>query len=132
MTILVIGLAGTGKTTYCKERLGSDGLCYDLDALASAFRLKEPHEEEHDPSRRMANDLLFGFISHAWQYSENVFIIRTAPSIAELRDINPDMLVVCTKRYIERPSYGETGAVARIGEAARWCDSHGIPVDRRE
>ena len=34
-TILVIGLPGTGKTTYVKKHL-SRGVCYDLDAIAAA------------------------------------------------------------------------------------------------
>ena len=132
MTILVIGLAGTGKTTYCKERLGADGLCYDLDALAAAFRLREPHEEQNEPSRWMANDLLFGFISHAWQYAEHIFIIRTAPTVEEMRDINPDMVVICRKKHTDRPTHDEEGAIRRIELVKNWCNSHGIPVDERE
>ena len=47
MVTLIIGLPSTGKTSYAKNHL-RDGLCYDLDYLASAFRLQTPHEERHD------------------------------------------------------------------------------------
>ena len=60
MVTLIIGLPSTGKTSYAKNHL-RDGLCYDLDYLASAFRLQTPHEERHDAAIRMANDIAFGF-----------------------------------------------------------------------
>ena len=74
-------------------------LAYDLDYLAAAFRLREPHAERDGSARRMANDLLYGFIDNAEQYAENVFIIRAAPSTEELLAIMPDVLVVMCTRY---------------------------------
>ena len=55
MITLVIGLPGSGKSTYAKKNLGG-GLCYELDAIAAAFRLRVPHEEPEGnaAARRMA------------------------------------------------------------------------------
>ena len=74
-------------------------LAYDLDYLAAAFRLCEPHAERDGSARQMANDLLYGFIDNAERYAENVFIIRAAPSTEELLAIMPDILVVMRTRY---------------------------------
>jgi len=101
-TVLVIGLPESGKTTYVQRHIG-DGIAYDLDYIAAAFRLKKPKEEMHDASRKMANRLLKGFIVEAPKYNSKVFIIRTAPYENELYDIFPDRLVICkgkpSKRY---------------------------------
>lgn len=98
MKTLVIGLPRSGKTTYVQNMPGK-WLAYDLDYLAAAFRLCEPHAERDGSARRMANDLLYGFIDNAEQYAENVFIIRAAPSTEELLAIMPDALVVMRTRY---------------------------------
>ena len=98
MKILVIGLPRSGKTTYVQNMPGK-WLAYDLDYLAAAFRLREPHAERDGSARRMANDLLYGFIDNAERYTENVFIIRAAPSTEELLAIMPDVLVVMRTRY---------------------------------
>ena len=98
MKTLVIGLPISGKTTYVQNMPGK-WLAYDLDYLAAAFRLRDPHSERDGSARRMANDLLYGFIENAEQYSENVYIIRAAPSTEELLAIMPDVLVVMRTRY---------------------------------
>ena len=77
---LIIGLAGSGKTTYAKGIMLDESIVYDLDAIASAFRLKQPHEEYHKASRQMANDFLYGFIERISEYTNDAIIIRTAPS----------------------------------------------------
>ncbi len=51
---LVCGLRGCGKSTYVKEHLTDGALAYDMDAIASAFRLRMPHEEYHEAARHMA------------------------------------------------------------------------------
>ena len=128
MITLVIGLRGTGKTTWCREHLGEYGLCYDLDAIASAFRLKQPHEEYHQQARWMANDILYGFITQAWQYTENILVIRTAPSIQEFREINPDVVVYCKHQYIKRGMDDETAAKQRIRQIISYCGRAGVTV----
>lgn len=129
MITLVIGLRGTGKSTYCREHLGEDGLCYDMDAIASAFRLRMPHEEYHAPSRRMANDLLHAFVIKAQEFTDNVLVIRTAPSIFELREINPDRLVVCNHPYVYRQMDDPDYAEKKINEAVKYCRKIGIPIN---
>ena len=132
MIILVIGLRGTGKSTWCKEHLGDDGLCYDMDAIASAFRLRMPHEEYHTEARHMANDLLYGFLAQAEEYTDQIFIIRTAPSVEEIRQINPDVIVVCKKRYALREMDDEKGASNRIRLAEYYARTHDIRLLRPE
>ena len=100
MKTLVIGLPKSGKTTYVQNMPGH-WLAYDLDYLAAAFRLSAPHTERDRSARRMANDMLYGFINNAEQYAENVFIIRAAPSTEELLAILPDVLVVMRTRYYD-------------------------------
>lgn len=48
-------------------------IAYDLDYLAAAFRLREPHVERDNSARCMANDLLYGFIDKAEQYEECLY-----------------------------------------------------------
>ena len=128
MLVLVIGLPGTGKTTYCREHLG-DGLAYDLDAIASAFRLRAPHEETHEVSRRMANDMLWGFIGEANKRASLVFIIRTAPTVDELEDIAPDRVVFCKTQRKAVPIERENKMRERIGVALDWCEIQNIPIE---
>ena len=113
--ILVIGLRGSGKSTYCMKNM-QDGLVYDMDAIASAFRLKYVHEEYFSPARRMANDMMLAFARNAENYVDRVMIIRTAPTILEVEDIAPDEIVVCTKNYVDREMTSRERAQERIND----------------
>lgn len=130
MKTLVIGLPGTGKTTYCKNNLGRDGLCYDLDAVAAALRLRAPHEENHKQAALLANDLLFAFFTHVNDYSRNVYIIRAAPTIDEFKRIAPQRVVVCKKRYIKRNLTGtnEKDMLRRIADIEYYCMRYNIEI----
>lgn len=128
-TILVVGLAGSGKTTLAKERMGADAICYDLDAIAAAFRLREPHEENHKPARDMANDFLQGFIVKAHDYAAKVYIIRTAPSEEEFERINPTSVVVCKGQHTQRFMDDPDAARGRIKEIEKRCERFGVPCD---
>ena len=128
-TVLVIGLVGTGKTQYVKDHLTHNALCYDLDSIASAFRLKQPHDEYFKPARRMANDFLNGFIAKAHEYVDRVYIVRTAPKIDELEHIAPDRLIVCEHQYVYRDMDDRKGAIVRIRDAIKYCEAHNIPVE---
>lgn len=134
MITMVIGLEGSGKSTYVRERMG-DGIAYDLDYIASAFRLRQPHLEYHASSRRLANDLFKAFSTKAIEYNSNVFIIRTAPSIDDLNAIQPNLLVVCKRKnnIKGRPDYQDrdkTDDIERISEAIQWAEAYGIPIEK--
>lgn len=131
-TILVVGLSGCGKSTYCRKHMDDFSLIYDMDAIASAFRLRMPHEEYFKPARNMANDFLFGFIQKAHDYCKNVFIIRTAPKIEEAEQINPTKLVVCKKRHEIREMDDESAALERIELLIEHYKAAGIEVEIQE
>lgn len=127
--VLVIGLRGSGKTTYCRDNLEDDCLVYDLDAIASSFRLKREHEEVYDPARRMANDYLFEFIKKAEEYKvKKIFIIRAAPDMEELERIRPDQVVHCAQQYISRPMRNESESIRRIVKILEWCDEKKVEL----
>lgn len=127
MTILVVGLRGTGKTTYVKEHMTGESLVYDLDAIAGAFRLH--HEEYHKPARKMANDFLNGFVAKAHDYCSTVFIIRTAPRVSEYKMISPNKVVICktVKEILDMDD--REGALKRIEELEKFCEKSGVPVE---
>ncbi len=127
-TILVIGLRGCGKTTYVKDHLDGDSLAYDMDAIASAFRLRSIHEEYYKPARKMANDFLGGFIAKAHEYVKNVYIIRTAPSVKEFTMIDPDELVVCCREYVYREMEKREEAAERIKYVKEYAEKQGVLV----
>lgn len=123
---LVIGLPATGKTTWTRQHLGG-GLAYDLDAIASAFRLGA---EQTSGSRRMAAAIRQGFINSAYGYASNIFIIRSAPDYDELSDTAPDKLVVCTKQYKKRGfSYDAKSEQKKIDEAVEWAKANQIEIE---
>ena len=127
--ILVVGLTGTGKSTYCKTHMDEFSLVYDMDAIAGAFRLKQPHEEYFKPARRMANDFLKGFLAKAQEYSPRLFIIRTAPTIKEAEDIEPDRIVICTKEYVFREMDDRQKAIERIDELQKHFGRKGVDIE---
>lgn len=127
-TILVIGLRGTGKTTYVKKHLDNDSIVYDMDTIASAFRLAKPDEEYYKPARKMANDFLYGFIAKAHDYVSTVYIIRTAPQIKELERIDPDKVIICRKEYQYKPMDDRASALERINEAENYLRLKGIEI----
>lgn len=125
---LIVGLPGTGKSTFAKELLGDTGIAFDLDAIASAFRLRQPHEEYHNQSRHMANDFLHGFIYKARDYSDNIVIIRTAPTIEEAEEIDPDCIVCMRQVYVERQMDNERYVLRRLAALTAWAEAHDIPI----
>ncbi len=128
--ILVCGLPSTGKSTYVRDHMG-DGIAYDLDHIAAAFRLRGPHEEYHSASRSMANDLLPGFIRAAGRYSDIVYIVRTAPTEKELEMIKPKKAVICTKEFDsgrDYPGINREKTRERLKQAVRWCRMNGVEI----
>ena len=124
--ILVCGYPGTGKSTWVREHLG-DGLAYDLDAIAAAFRLRQSHEERHEASRRMANDLLYGFLHSVDEYTDSdVYVIRTAPGMEELEEIAPDRVVMLLERHVKRQESAD--ARERLQSVAEWCEANGVLI----
>lgn len=128
--LLVVGLPGSGKTIYARSHMDSETLVYDLDAIAAAFRLNEPHAEYHEGSRRMANDLLASWAEHAQDYARKIIVIRSAPSVEEAEALNPDKIIYMTRRYIDRDTGNETQALKRIGDLIRWANANGVPVQK--
>ena len=129
MITLVVGMPGSGKTTYVQQRLGAEGLCYDLDYLAAAVRLTAPHKENNKAAWQMMNDLLGGFCRNAEKYSNNVFIIRTAPTISELETIKPSRVVLMDKVYRPLPrDFSEEKFNNKIADLVFWCRQKKIKV----
>ena len=128
-TTLVIGMPSTGKTTYVRQNLAR-GVCYDLDAIAGAIRLRQPKEETYKPARWIANSLIKGFTEAAHRYVNDVWVIRTAPTIDELEDIDPTTLVVMNGGYGDERLNDDRRAVlaVRIKEAVRWAEANGVNV----
>lgn len=132
MLTLVIGVPGSGKSTWVKHHMG-DGLAYDVDAISAAFRLSTSHAERHENARILANSMLRGFASNVRRYSSNVFIIRTAPTVEELCEIDPDRLVVIRtehditgRRDYKRIELKEK--YERIDECVEYAKSNGLSV----
>lgn len=131
--ILIIGLPGTGKTTYAKRAL-KNGVVYDLDAIAAALRLKPIKAESHKAARWLANSLFKGFAEAAGKYSKRILIIRTAPSIEEIIDIDPSEIVICRGGYgnEEIDDKRRSRLAARIQEAESWALANNIKVKEVE
>ena len=132
--ILVVGLPGSGKSTYVKGELGLDAIAYDLDAIAGAFRLTEAHQEPHKGARRMANALMKAFSQRAQEYAPRVFIIRAAPTLEDVALIRPDRVVVCTGLYdiSKRKDYADFNKEmleSRINDLRKYCKINSIPLE---
>ncbi len=131
MLTMVIGMPGTGKSTWVKKHL-QGGLVYELDAIACAFRLTVPHKEPvHAGARRMAAALRDGWLQAAREYSNNLFIVRTAPDEKELSETKPDRIVVCTRQWAVRPyRYDPEVYRKQIERAIEWAEANNVPVER--
>ena len=128
MLTLVVGRPGTGKSQYVREHLDC-GIAYDLDAIAAALRLVAPHEEDHRPSRSVANALLPPFLEQARCFVGAVFVVRTAPTLDELQRIMPDRIVVCTRQYVEPAySFDLLAYATRICDVMTYAEEHGIEL----
>lgn len=95
---LVIGMPGSGKTTYVKQHL-RNGLAFDLDHLSAAFRLSKPHEDTSASARKMAASMVIPFARNARRFAGLVYLIRTAPTIDEFQEISPDAVIICNHRF---------------------------------
>lgn len=131
--ILVIGQPGSGKTTWTRDQLGLDAIAYDLDAIAAAFRLTDPHEEIHRGARKLAARLAQAFAQRAQTFAPRIFIIRSAPSTEEIAQIRPDKLIVCLGRYDIRrrkdfEEFDPEEIEKKIQDAKRFCELNRIPV----
>lgn len=128
---LVIGLPKSGKSTYVRKHLGG-GLAYDLDYIAGAFRLRGPHEEMNRASRILANRMVRAFAINARRLAGHVYIIRTAPTIEEVEELDPDEVVVMRGQYeekrIDEQKIDETRTLEQIEEIIAWANDNGVGV----
>ena len=121
---MVLGLPGAGKTTWTRNHLGG-GLAYDLDQIASAFRL----QDEHTPgARRMAAALRSAWVASAAGYADRIFIIRTAPDYDELSETCPDKIVICTEQRVKRDCDLKE-IQKKIDLAIEWAEANNIPIE---
>lgn len=134
MITLVVGLPGSGKTTYVRSVMG-DGLAYDLDYIAAAFRLRSPHSERHEAARRMANGMAKAFAQNAQRFASQIYMIRSAPTIDEVAAMDPDRIVICSGTYSvsdradhERVDLAEMSE--RIRELEEFAEMNEIPLTR--
>jgi hypothetical protein len=131
--ILVIGLPGSGKTSYVQKHL-KGGVAYDLDYIAAAFRLTQPHAEYHGSARRLANSMAMAFAQNAVQLSNLVYVIRSAPTLDEVSEMMPDEIVVCkgsfdiSGRKDFDKTFNATQAEELIAAVSDWAKSNNIPL----
>ena len=132
--ILVIGKPGSGKTTWTRDQLGLDAMAYDLDAIAAAFRLTDPHAEIHKGSRKLAARLMQAFSQRAQDFAPRIFIIRSAPTPEEISQIKPDRLVICTRQYDIKnrkdfETFNDSEMEKKIEDAKKFAELNRIPVE---
>lgn len=128
---LVIGMPGTGKSTFARNNCDNNTVVYDLDRIAAAFSMQDLASKDshnHVNARRMANDLLRGFVSAAPKYAERVIIIRTAPSIEELEMINPDEIVFFQGDCMQYKIADIQKKRKRQSDALRWAEQNEVGV----
>ena len=78
----------------------------------------------------MAAALRSGWLAAAREYSNNLFVVRTAPDEYELAETKPDRIVVCTKRWTERPyKYDPEEYQMRIDNVIAWAEANEVPVE---
>ena len=130
MLTMVIGLPGSGKSTYVKQHM-KNGLCYELDSIACAFRLTVPHKEEpHAAARSMAASIRRAWLQIAPEYSDNLWIVRTAPDDDELSETMPDKIIVMTKQWVERPyKYDPENYRRQVANAIAWAEANGVEIE---
>ena len=104
-----------------------NSIVYDLDCIASAFRLGRGHNAE---SRDMANALLGGFCSNATEFTDDVIVVRCAPTISEIDEISPDKAVICwTEQNRRNLPRGRVEALQqRVLDAMEWLRCNDIPI----
>ena len=91
MSELTMIVGGKEASEWARMHIG-DGIGYDLDAIAKAFRLGK--DSEHQGARRLARDLFKSFCHSARAYSSKVYIVRAQTSAEELADIEPDRVIL--------------------------------------
>ena len=126
--LLVIGLPGAGKTTYARSHMRDTTLVYDLDYIAAAFRISEQevHEERHGKARAMANDLLLGFVLNASHYTDDIIVIRTAPTIEEVDKIKPTEIVCIDNNLIRKDIEHVADKIERLETIRRYANDKKI------
>lgn len=131
MNIIVMGAPGSGKTTWCRQNLGS-GLMYDLDLIATALRGNkdlhpyEPRSRTFDEdARTVADQLLIPIVEAARRARVDLLVIRTAPTVEELGAINPEEVIWIRSESAERMlrRYAE-----RIAATADMIRQTGTPL----
>lgn len=135
-TTLIIGLPGSGKTTYAKEHC-KGCLFYDLDYLKAALTYSDVHDPDDEGARKVADSFLSSFLIFAPLQNRDLCVIRTAPKIAEMESIKPDKMVVMLSEYdiTDRPDYHEVDTDEynmRINACIKWCDKNGVELLLKE